>query len=62
MNDLDNVKDGKYDDMKKNDASRWAANDIISRGGPISGNIDLQKVKLDPRIKDKLIADQARIN
>jgi len=41
MNDLDNVKDGKYDDMRKNDASRWAANDIISRGGPISGNIDL---------------------
>lgn len=57
MGDLDKVKDGKLDDLRKNEASRWAANDIIARGGPISGNLDIQKVKLDPRVKDKLVAD-----
>jgi hypothetical protein len=57
MEDLDKVKSGDIDSLRKNEASRWVANDIISKGGPLSSNIDLARVKLDPSVKNKLVGD-----
>ena len=55
MEDLDRVKNG---DFRKNEASRWVANDIIQkRGPPLIEGIDIMRVKLDPAIKDKLVSD-----
>jgi hypothetical protein len=34
MDDLDKIKNGEFSTLRKNEASRWAANDIISKGGP----------------------------
>lgn len=62
MEDLEKVKNGDFSGLRKNEASRWAANDIIQRGGAPSSGIDITKVKLDPTIKDKLVTDQVRIN
>jgi len=44
------------------EARRWAANDIISKGGPLSSNIDITRVKLDPSVKNGLVENQVRIN
>ena len=59
MDDLQKVKSGDMQTLRKNEASRWAANDIIQRN-PVGG-IDLDRVKLDPAIKDKFLHDQLRI-
>lgn len=58
MEDLDKVKAGDLQTLRKNEASRWAANDIISkRGPPLVEGIDITRVKLDPAVKDKLVSD-----
>ena len=63
MEDLDNVKRGDISSLRKNEASRWVANDIIQkRGPPLIEGIDITRVKLDPAVKDKLVTDQVRIN
>jgi hypothetical protein len=62
MQDLDNVKRGDFEGLRRNEASRWVANDIISKGGPISQSVDLTRVKLDPSVKNKLVSDMAKIN
>lgn len=62
MDDLDKVKVGDMSGLRRNEASRWAANDIIQRGGIPSSGIDITRVKLDPAVKDKLVTDQVRIN
>ena len=36
MEDLDKIKSGDMVSLRKNEASRWVANDIISKGGPLS--------------------------
>jgi hypothetical protein len=59
MEDLEKVKSGDLLALRKNEASRWAANDIIQRNA--MGRIDLDRVKLDPAIKDKFLHDQLRI-
>ena len=61
MDDLGRVKDGDPSDWRRNEASRWVANDIIKKGG-VGGSMDFARVKLDPQVKDKLVSDQARIN
>ena len=61
LEDLDKVKAGDLTALRKNEASRWVANDIIQKGGG-TGNVDITRVKLDPVIKDKLVTDQVRIN
>ena len=45
MEDLDKVKSGDLQGLRKNEASRWAANDIIQRN-PLG--TDLDRVRLDP--------------
>ena len=62
MEDLDKVKQGDFTSLRKNEASRWVANDIIQRGGGPSSGFDITRVKLDPAVKDKLLTDQVRIN
>jgi len=57
MEDLDKVKAGDLSGLRKNEASRWVANDIIKKGGAPSSGIDITRVKLDPMIKDKLVTD-----
>jgi len=42
--------------LRRNEASRWAANDILQRN-PTNMAVDISKIKLDPVIKDKLLAD-----
>jgi len=56
MQDLEKVKQGDLTSMRRNEASRWAANDIIHRPPSIAA-VDISRVKLDPAIKDKLISD-----
>ena len=53
MEDLEKVKLGDFTALRKNEASRWAANDIIQRGGVPSTGVDITRVKLDPSVKDK---------
>lgn len=48
MGDLDKVKNGDIDSLRRNEASRWVANDIIKKGGNISSSIDFARVKLEP--------------
>jgi hypothetical protein len=55
LEDLDKVKAGDLSALRKNEASRWVANDIIQKGG--APGIDITRVKLDPAIKDKLVTD-----
>eukprot|EP00347_Sterkiella_histriomuscorum_P021982 403332092 len=62
MEDLDKVKQGDFTSLRKNEASRWVANDIIQRGGGPSSGFDITRVQLDPAVKDKLLTDQVRIN
>lgn len=62
MEDLDKVKGGDIQALRKNEASRWAANDIIQKHGISNGNIDITRVKLDPSVKDKLLEGQVKIN
>lgn len=57
MEDLDRVKQGDINSLRKNEASRWVANDIIQRGGAPTSGIDITRVKLDPAVKDKLVTD-----
>ncbi len=57
MEDLEKVKSGDITGLRKNEASRWVANDIIQKGGAPSSGIDITRVKLDPSVKDKLISD-----
>ena len=47
MEDLDKVRNGDITSLRKNEASRWVANDIIKKNPP-SGNIDITRIKLDP--------------
>ncbi len=62
MEDLDRVKNGDITGLRRNEASRWVANDIIQKGGPLTKGIDITRVKLDPLVKDRLVTDQVRIN
>ena len=62
MDDLEKVRQGDISALRRNEASRWVANDIIQKGGTTSGGVDITKVKLDPAVKDKLVSDQVRIN
>jgi hypothetical protein len=48
MEDLDKVKDGDLQGLRRNEASRWVANDIIKKGGAPSQSLDFARVKLDP--------------
>lgn len=36
MDDLDKIKSGDMESLRWNEASRWVANDIISKGGPLT--------------------------
>lgn len=56
MEDLERVKNGETLTLRKNEASRWAAQDII-QGSPG----DIYKMKLDPVLKDKLLSDEVKI-
>ena len=47
MEDLDKVRNGDITSLRKNEASRWVANDIIKKNPP-SGSIDITRIKLDP--------------
>ena len=62
MEDLDKVKQGDMQGLRKNEASRWAANDIIQKHGIPNQKYDITKVKLDPTVKDKLLDGQVKIN
>ena len=57
MDDLEKVKSGDIDSLRRNEASRWVANDIISKGGALNPNFDITRVKLDPSVKNKLVSD-----
>ena len=57
MEDLDKVKQGDMSSLRKNEASRWVANDILLRPPSIAA-VDISRVKLDPAIRDKLLSDQ----
>jgi hypothetical protein len=61
MEDLDKVKAGDLQALRRNEASRWAANDIIQRNPHTIAAVDINKVRLDPAIKDKLVNDSLRI-
>lgn len=54
MEDLERVKNGDISGLRKNEASRWVANEVLQK-------IDMSRVRLDPAIKDKLISDEVRI-
>ena len=54
MEDLERVKNGDISGLRKNEASRWDANEVLQK-------IDMSRVRLDPAIKDKLISDEVRI-
>ena len=54
MEDLERVKNGDISGLRKNEASRWVANEVLQK-------IDMSRVILDPAIKDKLISDEVRI-
>ena len=58
MDDLENCKNGDISKLRKNEASRWAANDILSKGN----NLDFRNLKLSESMKNKLVSGQARIN
>lgn len=62
MDDLERVKNGDMSGLRRNEASRWVANDIIQKGGALTTGVDITRVKLDPIIKDRLVTDQVRIN
>jgi len=51
------VKSGDIEALRANEASRWAANDIIKRGGPINQSVEFNRLKLDPAVKDRLVTD-----
>ena len=53
MEDLEKVRNGDLQGMRRNEAARWIANDIMQNKKGIS--------KLDPVMKDKLVADEVRI-
>lgn len=57
MEDLERVKQGDLTGLRRNEASRWVANDIIQRGGAPQSGIDITRIKLDPAVKDKLVTD-----
>lgn len=61
MDDLEKVKAGDMQGLRRNEASRWAANDIISRSPNTIAAVNINQVKLDPAIKDKLVSDSLRI-
>ena len=58
MQDLDSVKRGDLQALRKNEASRWAANDIVTA----KGNGDLSKLKMNGSMRNKIIDGQAKIN
>jgi len=60
LDDLDKVRNGDMTALRKNEASRWVASDILARQ-PTAMAVDINKVKLDPLIKDKLLSDEVRI-
>jgi hypothetical protein len=57
MDDLDRVRGGDLDGLRRNEASRWVANDIIKKGGAPSSGIEFNRIKLDPAVKNKLVSD-----
>ena len=61
MDDLDRVKSGDLQSLRRNEASRWVANDILKRGNSNLGQVDYSNIKLDPALKDKLVTDEMRI-
>lgn len=61
MEDLEKVRMGDMSGLRKNEASRWAANDILARQ-PSNMSVDINRVKLDPVIKDRLVSDEVRIS
>lgn len=62
MEDLDKVREGDLSGLRRNEASRWVANDIISKGGALTSGVDITRIKLDPSVKDNLVSNQVRIN
>lgn len=60
MEDLERIKNGDISSLRKNEASRWAASDILARQ-PSGIAVDINRIKLDPMIKDKLLSDEVRI-
>ena len=57
MDDLEKVKSGDPTALRRNEASRWAANDILTKG-----NLDFKNLQLSDSMKQKLVSTQARIN
>ena len=57
MEDLDKVREGDFQSLRKNEASRWVANEIIQKVNIPNQGIDITRVKLDPKVKDKLLND-----
>ena len=57
MGDLELAKNGDPSVLRKNEASRWVANDIIS-----SGKMDFKNIKISEEMKDNLVSIQAKIN
>ena len=60
MEDLERIKNGEISSLRKNEASRWAASDILAMQ-PSGIAVDINRIKLDPMIKDKLLSDEVRI-
>lgn len=57
MNDLDAVKKGDLTSIRRNEASRWVANDIINKGS----NLDFSKVNPSSSMKTRIINGEAKI-
>ena len=57
MDDLEKAKSGDPSILRKNEASRWAANDILSKG-----KSDFKNLQISQTMKDKLVSGQAKIN
>ena len=69
MSDLNKIQNGEYSSLRKNEASRWAANDIIRKGGidqsyDMAGGIRNSHgtfSKIPPDLQDNLEADALKI-
>lgn len=59
MENLDRIKNGDFQNLRKNEASRWVGTDIVKTN---SSTLDLGNLKLDPAMKEKLILNQTKIN
>lgn len=76
MDDLQKIQNGEYQSMRKNEAGRWVANDILRKGNPyrsydmlpgtngVSHNptsVDSNFAKIPPEMQHELTADALKI-